>query len=116
MNQTLLVGKLAKDPELKELESGKKVSNLTLAVQRSYKNTDGVYETDFINCSVWNNIAETTCEYCHKGDVIGIRGRIQTRSIETEQGKRNEIEVVADKISFLSNAKEKENSDEMDLV
>ena len=62
MNQAMLVGRLTRDPEVVENESGTKYSNLTLAVPRNFKNEDGVYETDFIEITLWNNIAENTSE------------------------------------------------------
>lgn len=72
LNQTVLVGRLVKNPELSETEKGKKVSKITLAVPRSYKNVNGEYETDFIECVLWSGIAESTVEYCQKGDLIGV--------------------------------------------
>ena len=60
LNQVVLVGRLTSDLETKELEDGKKVSNMTLAIPRSFKNADGEYETDFVDCSLWNTIAENT--------------------------------------------------------
>lgn len=104
LNQIVLVGRLASDPEIKETESGKKVSNITLAVPRSYKNMNGEYDTDFIPCMVWNNIADNAKEYCKKGDLLGIKGRIQTRQEED----KNIIEIVAEKVTFLSSRKETE--------
>ena len=114
LNQTVLVGRLVRDPEIKKLEDGKEVSNITLAVQRSYKNAEGVYECDFIDCTLWSNVAETTTEYCHKGDLLGVRGRIQTRMIEKEEEKARQVtEVIGERVTFLSSghktkAKEKE--------
>lgn len=103
LNQTVLVGRLVRDPELYETESGNKVTNITLAVPRSYKNSEGVYETDFINCVLWKGIAESASEYCHKGDLLGIKGRIQTRTIDVdEDSKKNITEVVAEKVTYLS--------------
>lgn len=104
MNQLMLVGRLVKDPEVKELEDGKRVSTITLAVPRNYKNADGVYETDFIDCTLWNGIATPTSEYCKKGDVVGVRGRMQTDNYEDkETGKKiYTLKIVADKVSFLS--------------
>jgi len=103
LNQTVLVGRLVRDPELYETESGNKVTNITLAVPRSYKNSDGVYETDFINCVLWKGIAESASEYCHKGDLLGIKGRIQTRTVDVdEDSKKNITEVVAEKVTYLS--------------
>ena len=85
LNQTVIVGRIARDPELRETENGKKVTNVTLAVPRSFKNSNGEYETDFINCVLWKGIAESTVEYCHKGDLVGIKGRIQ--SLEYTNGE-----------------------------
>lgn len=104
LNQIVLVGRLVQDPEIKELENGIKTSYITLAVSRSYKNSDGIYETDFIPCLLYKGIAENTTEYCKKGDVIGVKGRIQTKQEEN----KNIIEIVAEKVTFLSSRKEKE--------
>lgn len=106
LNQTVLVGRLVKDPELLETESGNKVTNITLAVPRSYKNSNGEYDTDFINCVLWKGIAESASEYCHKGDLLGIKGRIQTRIIETDDIKKNVTEVIAEKVTYLSSKKD----------
>lgn len=100
-NQVILVGRLAKDIEIKELEDGKKVSNITLAVPRSYKNVNGEYDTDFIDCTIWNSIAENTAEYCHKGDILGIKGKLQTRIVDEKKTQ----ELIAEKVTFLSSKK-----------
>ena len=105
LNQLLIIGRLVNDPELRKTESGKNVTNITLAVPRSYKNINGEYDTDFVDCVLWNNVAESTTEYCHKGDLLGVKGRIQTRSYEKEDGKKFVTEVVAEKVSFLSSNK-----------
>ncbi len=106
LNQTVLVGRLTSDPELHELEGGNKVASITLAVPRSYKNTDGEYDTDFIPCVLWKGVAESAAEYCHKGDLIGIRGRIESRKYKTEDDKtREKTEVIAEKLTFLSSKK-----------
>jgi len=103
LNQIVIVGRLVRDPELRETEAGKKVTNITLAVPRSYKNTNGEYETDFIDCVLWTGIAENTSEYCKKGDLLGVKGRVQTRVYETEDDKKRHVtEVVAEKVTFLS--------------
>lgn len=109
LNQTVLVGRIVENPTIKELEDGKKVSNITLAVPRSFKNLDGEYDTDFIDCVLWKTIAESTCEYCKKGDLVGVKGRLQTRSIELEDGSTKKyMEVIAEKVTFLSTKKEEE--------
>lgn len=115
LNQTVLVGRLVADPEVKKLKDGKKVSNMTIAVPRSYKNENGEYDTDFIDCVMWNNVAESTKEYCHKGDIIGVKGRIQTDTYETENGeKRKTTEIVAEKVTFLSSKPLDKDDEEKD--
>lgn len=101
LNQIVMVGRLVEKPIVEENENGRKVSEITLAVPRSFKNADGIYETDFIKCTLWNGIAENTVEYCNKGDIIGVKGRLQCLG-------GNELQVVAEKITFLSNNKNKE--------
>lgn len=99
LNQIVLVGRLSNEPEIQETESGKSMANLVLAVSRSFKNSEGEYETDFIKCKLWNNIATNTCEYCKKGDLVGIKGRLQT----FKNQDNFVMEVVAEKVTFLSN-------------
>ena len=74
-----MVGRLVKDPELIEVGTNKNVSNITLAIPRSFKNMNGEYETDFINCVLWDSIAKSTVEYCKKGNIVGVKGRIQSK-------------------------------------
>ena len=108
LNQIVLVGRLVKEVEL-EKEGDKNVAIMTLAIPRSYKNMDGEYDTDFIDCILLDATAKNTSEYCRKGDVVGIRGRVQSRTIENEDGtKTNKIEIVAEKVTFLASKKENE--------
>ena len=107
LNQTILVGRLTSDPELYETENGKKIAHVMLAVPRAYKNINGEYDTDFIGCKLWQGVAESTTEYCKKGDLIGIKGRIQTSNYETDEGMKKNTEVIAEKVTFLSSAKRK---------
>ena len=109
MNQIILVGRLVKTPEVITTESGKNMSYITLAIPRSYKNENGEYDTDFLDCVLWNSVAENTSEYCKQGDVIGVKGRVQSRMIEDEDGNNyKKIEIVAEKVTFLSSKKEEE--------
>lgn len=101
LNQVVIVGRLVEKPIVEENENGKKVCDIILAVPRSFKNDEGIYDTDFIKCTLWNGIAENTVEYCNKGDVIGVKGRLQCLG-------GNELQVIAEKITFLSNNKNKE--------
>lgn len=98
LNQIVIVGRLVSDPKKETLENGKEITLITLAVPRCYKNANGVYDTDFIPVVLWSGIAENTCNYCLKGDIIGVRGRIQVN-------KENIIEIVAEKVSFLPSRK-----------
>jgi len=109
MNQVILVGRLTSNPEIITTEKENKKSSITIAVNRPFKNPDGIYETDFIRCTLWNNIAMNTCEYCKVGDVVGIKGRLQTSNYEDEEGKKHFVmEVIAEKITFLSTKKTEE--------
>lgn len=106
LNQSIIVGRIVQEPEIRETESGTKVTNITLAVQRPYKNINGEYDTDFIPCVLWKGIAETTTEYCKKGDLIGVRGRIQTKVLEKEDNSKKYLtELVAERVTFLSSKK-----------
>ena len=108
LNNTVLVGRIVRNPELKETETGRKVANITLAVPRSYKNIEGEYETDFISCQVWNELATTLKEYCKKGDLVGITGRLTTSVYEVEGNKRKSYDVVVENITFLQAKKTEE--------
>lgn len=105
LNSLILVGRLTKEIDIKETETGKKVGTLSLAIPRSFKNMDGVYETDFINCTLWEEKAKITKEYCKTGDIVGIRGRLQSNIVKTDEGTKYYLEVVADKVTFLSSKK-----------
>ena len=105
LNQVVMVGRLVSKPIVEENENGRKISEITLAVPRSFKNAEGIYDTDFIKCTLWNGIAETTCEYCKKGDVVGVKGRIQTSSYESNGEKKYSMDIIAEKVSFLSSKK-----------
>lgn len=106
LNQAVLVGRIVQTPELRETESGKKITRVTLAVPRSFKNSNGEYETDFISCVMWKGVAENTVEYCKQGDLVGIKGRIQSRQYENdEEQKKHVVEVIAEKVTFLSSKK-----------
>ena len=106
LNHAIIVGRIVRDPELKETDSGNKLSNITLAVPRSFKNSNGEYVKDFIICVLWKGIAENTVEYCKKGDLVGVKGRIQTREYENEEQVKKQItEIVAEKVTFLSSKK-----------
>ncbi len=109
LNQIIIVGRLVATPEVKKLEEEKNVANITVAVPRSYKNVDGEYETDFIDCTLWDVVAENTKDYCHKGDIIAVKGRIQSYKIEKEKEEtKYGTEIIAERISFISSNSKKE--------
>lgn len=110
LNQIVLVGRLVRDPELREYEGGK-YTYVTLAVPRSYKNADGNYDTDFIDCKLWDGIAENASEFCKKGDLLGVKGRVQSSVYEKEEKKNYVTDIIAEKITFLSSGKSKKEED-----
>ena len=112
LNQLVLVGRIVREPEVKELESGKRVSNITLAVPRSYKNEKGEYDTDFIDCTLWNSVAENTAEYCKVGDMVGIKGRVESYNYEKDNQKFSGMKVQAEKVTFLAASKENKEKNE----
>ena len=101
INRVVLVGRLTKYPELRKTQSGTSVVSFSLAVNRRVQ-TPGQPDADFINCVAWNRLADLMCQYLHRGSLIGVEGRIQTRNYENNQGQRVYVtEVVADNVQFL---------------
>lgn len=114
INNVVLVGRLTKDPELKYTQSNIAVASFSLAVNRNFKDANGERETDFINCVIWRQQAENLANWAKKGALIGITGRIQTRSYENQQGQRVYVtEVVAENFQMLESraAREGGNAD-----
>lgn len=107
INNTVLVGRLTKDVEVKYTQGGTAVASFTLAVNRNFKNQNGETEADFINCVIWRKPAETLAKYTHKGMMIGVVGSLQSRSYENQQGQRVYVtEVKCDSFQFLENKKQ----------
>ena len=103
MNKTILVGNLTKSPELKFTSNGTAVASFTVACQRPFKNQQGEYEADFINCTAWKKTAEIVAEHFDKGSKIGVEGRINTRNYENSEGKRVFVtEVIVEQIEFVT--------------
>ncbi|MEH6942197.1 single-stranded DNA-binding protein [Bacillus sp. JJ722] len=110
MNQVILVGRLTKDPDLRYTPNGHAITNVTLALNRRYKQNTGESITDFVPCIIWNRAAENTAQYCRKGALIGITGRIQTRVYDNQEQKRVYVtEVVADSVKFLESKRTDSN-------
>lgn len=102
INRVVLVGRMTRDPELRRTSSGAAVTSFSLAINRNYQSASGEQQTDFINCVVWNKVAENVERYCSKGSLVGIEGRIQSRQYDTQDGtKRTVVEVVCDSVQFL---------------
>lgn len=116
MNQLILVGRLTKDPIIKK-QDGKTLCNINIAVKRQYKNADGIYESDFINCTVWNVIAERVNEYCRCGDMVSVKGHIQNNNyIDKDDHQVYTYEIIADQVAFMQSTKNKTNEEEENLV
>ncbi|VDG22647.1 single-stranded DNA-binding protein [Lactiplantibacillus mudanjiangensis] len=109
INRTVLVGRLTRDPELRYTSGGAAVATFSLAVNRNFTNQNGEREADFINCVIWRKAAENFANFTHKGSLVGIDGRIQTRNYENQQGQRVYVtEVVAENFSLLESRAESE--------
>ena len=105
INNVVLVGRLTKKPELKFTANGTKYTQFSVAVQKKFKSQNGEYESDFISCLMWSTAAENFTKFTNKGSLVGIEGRIQTRSYDKD-GKRVYItEVAAENFSLLESKK-----------
>lgn len=103
INRVVLTGRTTRDLELRITNSGTNVCSFTLAVDRNFKNKNGEREADFISCIAWKKTAEVMSQYVKKGSVIGVDGRIQTRSYDNRDGQQVYVtEVVVENFSFLS--------------
>lgn len=102
MNSVQLIGRLTKDVDLRQTQSGNSVGAFTLAVDRNFTNQQGEREADFIRCVAWRKTAEILAQYTHKGARVGVEGRIQTRNYDDPQGNRVYVtEVVVDQVHLL---------------
>jgi len=111
INRAILVGRLTKDPELRKTQNDIAVTTFTIAVNRTFKNQQGEQEADFINCVVWRRQAENVSRYVSKGSLVGVEGRIQSRSYDDQNGNRRFVtEVVADSVQFLETKSSQQNT------
>lgn len=102
MNKVTLLGRLVKDPEVRYVQSGKCVTQFTLAVDRQFKDANGNKETDFIPVVVWNKAAELVGNSCQKGHRLLVDGRLQIRSYDAKDGtKRWVTEIIANSVEFV---------------
>lgn len=102
INNVVLTGRLTKDVDLRYTGTGTAVGSFTLAVDRRFKGQNGEKETDFINCVMWRKAAENFANFTHKGSLVGIEGRIQTRNYDNQQGQKVYVtEVIAENFTLL---------------
>ena len=115
INNVVLVGRLTRDPELRYTPSNVAVATFSLAVNRNFKNQAGDREADFISCIMWRQQAENFSNWCKKGNLVGITGRIQTRSYDNQQGQRVYVtEVVAESFQTLEKKDNSANQSSME--
>ena len=107
MNKVILIGRLARDPEMRTTMSGMNVTKFTIAVTRTYQEQNGEKGADFINCIAWGKRAENIAKYCVKGSQVAIEGRIQTGSYDAQDGsKRYTTDIMCANVTFLSSKKD----------
>ena len=101
-NEVILIGKLVNKPVLKETSQGVRLANMVIQIERPYKNNLGIKETDYIQCVLWRGIAAQVCETCNIGSMIGVKGRLQSRTHENSENQLISImEVKVEHIEFL---------------
>lgn len=98
MNHVEMVGRITKNVEIKTNKEGTEYAIITIAIPKSYKNTNGEYDTDFVPVTLWNRVAKNTAAYVKKGDLIGISGTVNS--------KDNKIYITAERVTFLSSKKD----------
>ena len=109
INQVTLIGRIVEKPILRNYEKDVSVTTLTLAVTRPFKNMEGNYETDFIKITLWNAVAQSTCEYTQKGDIVGVKARLAMKDLEVnfDDGKEglkkkiSVIDVIGERVVFI---------------
>ncbi|MCI8394876.1 MAG: single-stranded DNA-binding protein [Bacilli bacterium] len=111
MNKVILIGRLARDPEMRTTATGTTVTRFTIAVSRPFTAQNGERGTDFINCIAWRRQAENIAKYCTKGSQVALEGRIQTGSYDGTDGtKRYTTDIIADNVTFLGTKGNNENN------
>ena len=110
INRVVMVGRMTRDPELRRTGSGVAVTSFTLALNRNYNSADG-QQADYISCVVWNKVAENVAQYCSKGSLVGVEGRLRSRTYDNAQGQRVYVtEVVCDSVQFLETRAQRERN------
>lgn len=102
INRVVLVGRLTRDPELKRTQSGMAVASFTVAVDNRTKGPNGEKTASFIPCTAWNQQAENTVKFTHKGSLVGVEGRLNQRTYDSKDGRKVQvIEIICDSVQFL---------------
>lgn len=115
MNKAILIGRVTKEIERRTTPNGKSVATFTLAVNRDYKNAQGNYDADFINCVAYEQKADTISTYVHKGDKFCVIGKINTRTYDKPDGSKAYItEVIVETFEFLESKKDKPTTPTVD--
>lgn len=116
INRVVLVGRLTRNPELRRTQQGDAVTSFTIAVNRNFTSRDGQQQADFINCVTWRKLAENVNQYCSKGSLVGVEGRIQTRTYDNNQGQKvYVVEVICDSVQFLETKQKEEPRSKYDV-
>lgn len=103
MNRVILIGRLTKDPDVRQTDSGKLVVKFTLAINRTYKEPNGEYGVDFINNVCFGQSADFLAAYCHKGDLISVVGKIQVHQYkDKDNNQRTETSIMCDSVEMLN--------------
>lgn len=111
MNKVVLIGRLTKDPEVRNTQGGNPVASFTVAVDRRYKDANGNKLTDFINCVAWRQLAQLLGSYFHKGSRIALVGNLQSRSYDDQQGVKHYVtEVIVDEVDFIDSASQNQQA------
>lgn len=113
INRVVMVGRMTRDPELRRTRNGTAVTSFTLALNRNFNSADG-QQADYIPCVVWNKAAENVAQYCSKGSLVGVEGRLRSRSYDNAQGQRVfVVEVQCDSVQFLETKAQRERNAQM---
>ena len=113
INRVVMVGRMTRDPELRRTGSGTAVTSFTLALNRNYNSADG-QQADYIPCVVWNKAAEIVAQYCGKGSLVGVEGRLRSRTYDNAQGQHVfVVEVQCDSVQFLETKAQRERNASM---
>lgn len=119
INNVVLVGRIVEEPTLRNFDGEYKGVFITLAINKPFKNFENKVETDFIKVALWEGLAENVCSYCHKGDTIGIRGRLSTKKIEVRLLDSEDVKsiqtigVIGERLTFISSARKKPKDEDV---